>query len=80
MTKLSDPSFAIKQMITAASVKIFMNYFQTIAILNTLNLNWQSDLLEMFNIHKAASGGFQEVVSIECFFKGMNIDFISSIF
>ena len=57
-------------MITAASLKIFMNYSQTIAILNNLNLNWKSQLLEIFNIHKAASGGFQQVVSVECFFTG----------
>ena len=54
-------------MITAASLKIFMNYSQTIAILNNLNLNWKS---QIFNIHKAASGGFQQVVSVECFFTG----------
>ena len=57
-------------MITAASLKILMNYSQTIAILNTLNLNWEVQLLEIFNIHKAVSGGFQEVVSFECFFSG----------
>ena len=59
-------------MITAASLKIFMNYSQTIAILNNLNLNWKS---QIFNIHKAASGGFQQVVSVECFFTGISKDF-----
>ena len=58
-------------MITAASLKIFMNYTQNIAILDSLNLNWESKILEMFNIHRAASGGLQDVVSIECFFDGI---------
>ena len=57
-------------MITSAIVKIFMNYSQTIAILNTLNLNWEGKILEIFNIYKTASGGIQQVVSIECFFTG----------
>jgi hypothetical protein len=30
LNKLKNPSFAIKKMITAASLKIFMNYSQTI--------------------------------------------------
>ena len=76
MTQFTDHSFAIKKMITAAYLKIFMNYSQTIAILNSLNLNWESKLMEMFNIHKAASGGFQNIVAFECFFTGININFI----
>ena len=68
---LSKPSFAIEKMMTSASLKILMNYSQTIAILNSLNLNWENKLLEIFNIHKAASGGFQELVSFECFFTGI---------
>ena len=68
LNQLADESFAVRKMITAASLKIFMNYSQTIAILNTLDLNWENKLLEIFNIHKVASGGFQEVISVECFF------------
>ena len=75
LNQLKNPSFAIKKMITAAALKIFMNYSQTIAILNSLNLNWEGLLLEIFNIHKAASGGFQEVVSLECFFTGICINY-----
>ena len=70
MTNLSDQSFAVKKMITAASLKIFMNYSQTISILNSLNLNWEDKLLKIFSIYKGVSGGFQQVVSIECFFTG----------
>ena len=73
LNQLKDSSFAIKKMMTAASLKIFMNYSQTITILNSLNLNWEQQLLNIFNIHKAASGGFQEIVSLECLFTGINI-------
>ena len=70
-SRFSDPNFVIKKMLTAAHIKIFMNFSQTITILTSLNLNWQGHVLEMFNIHKSASGGFQEVVSVECFFTGI---------
>ena len=80
MSKLSNPTFVIKKMITAASLKIFMNYTQNIAILNSLNLNWESTILEMFNIHKAASGGLQDVVAVECFFTGIFLFYINFIF
>ena len=70
IANFSNQSFAITKMISTASIKIFMNYSQTIAILNSLNLSWEYEILEVFNIHKVASGGFQEIVSIECFMKG----------
>ena len=70
LNKLKNSSFAIKKMIVASSLKIFMNYSQTITILNSLNLNWEGQLLNIFNIHKAASGAFQEVLSLECLFTG----------
>ena len=76
---LSKPYFAIEKMMTSASLKILMNYSQTIAILNTLNLDWEGQLLKVFNIHKAASGCFQEVVSIECFFTGFYFNYFSKI-
>ena len=68
LNRLKNRSFAIKKMIKAATLKIFMNYSQTIAIFNSLNLNWDVQLLNIFNMHKASSGGFQEVASLECFF------------
>ena len=63
-------------MSSAACFKIFLNYSQTISILDSFNLNWDTKLLEIFNIHKVASGGLQEVASIECYFSGMKIDFV----
>ena len=53
---LAKPSFAIKKMVTSASLKIFMNYSQIIAILNSLNLNWEGQILKVFSIHKVSSG------------------------
>ena len=75
LNQLKNSSFAIKKMIIASSLKIFLNYSQTITILNSLNLNWEGKLLDIFNIHKAASGGFQEVLSLECLFTGICIDY-----
>ena len=67
LTQLSDKSYVVKKMITAAYLKIFMNYSQTISIMNSLHLNWDGKLLQLFSIYKSASGGFQQVISIECF-------------
>ena len=72
---LQDRSFAAKKMILGASIKIFANYSQTIAIINTLNLNWNQTLSDMFNFHKVVSGGFQQVISLECLLKGLIIFF-----
>ena len=76
LNQLKNSSFAIKKMIIASSLKIFMNYSQTITILNSLNLNWEGQLLNIFNIHKAASGSFQEVLSLECLFTGIHSVFV----
>ena len=75
LNQFKNSSFAIKKMIIASSLKIFMNYSQTITILNTLNLNWQGQLLNIFNIHKAAAGSFQEVLSLECLITGICLNY-----
>jgi len=72
---LQDRSFAAKKMILGASIKIFANYSQTIAIINTLNLNWNQTLSDIFNLHKIISGGVQQVIPLECFVKGLIIFF-----
>ena len=68
---LQDKSFAIKNMILGAYIKIFVNYSQTIAIIQTLNLNWDQKLSDMFNLHKTASGGVQQVIALECLMTGL---------
>ena len=68
---LQDKSFAIKNMILGAYIKIFVNYSQTIAIIQTLNLNWDQKLSDMFYLHKTVSGGVQQVIALECLMTGL---------
>ena len=70
LTQFSNQSIVLQKIITAASLNIFMNYSQTITIINSLDLNWENQMLEIFNIYRTVSGGFQQIVSIECFFTG----------
>ena len=70
LASLSNQSIVLKKIITAASLNIFMNYSQTITIIESLNLNWESQIMGIFNIYKTVSGGFQQIVSSECFFTG----------
>ena len=67
---LQDKNFVVKKMILGAYIKIFVNYSQTIAIINTLHLNWDQKLSDLFNIHKTVSGGVQQVVALECLLEG----------
>ena len=67
---LQDKDFVVKKMILGAYIKIFVNYSQTIAIINTLHLNWDQKLSDLFNIHKTVSGGVQQVVALECLLEG----------
>ena len=76
MNNLTDHSFVVKKMITTAYLSIFLNYSQTIAILNSLHLNWQSNLIHIFDIYKAIAGGLQEIISIECFMTGFKYYFL----
>jgi len=67
---LKDKNFAIKKMILGAYFKIFVNYSQTIAIINTLHLNWNQKLYDMFNLMKIVSGGVQQIIAVECLTTG----------
>jgi len=67
---LQDKSFAIKTMTLGASLKIFVNYSQTIAIIHSLHLNWDEKLSDMFNLHKTISSGVQQVIGLECLLEG----------
>ena len=75
---LSNKSFAIQKMITAAYLKIFLNYSQTISIINSLHLNWNNEINYMFNLQNTVSGSFQNVISVECLMNG-NFNFITII-
>jgi len=65
-------------MITAAYLKIFLNYSQTISIINSLHLNWNNEINYMFNLQNTVSGSFQNVISVECLMNG-NFNFITII-
>ena len=53
-----------------AHLKIFLNYSQTITIINSLNLNWGQFLTGFFDIQKTVSGGAVQVLILECFIHG----------
>ena len=72
---LKDQNLAIKKMISAAYVKVYVNYSQTIAIINTLQLNWDQQISDIFNVHKVVSGGVQQVIGLECLIQGQNFFF-----
>jgi len=74
---LLNKNFALKRMILAAYVKVFVNYSQTIAIINTLHLNWDQKISDMLNLHKSVSGGVQQVIALECLVEG---NFLCKIF
>ena len=67
---LQEKEFALKTMMLGSYIKILVNYSQIIAILNTLHLNWDQKLSDMFNLHKTISGGVQQVISLECLVEG----------
>ena len=58
-------------MITAAYIKIFLNYSQTISIMGSLHLNWNKELSYIFELQNTASGSFQNAISVECIFNGL---------
>jgi hypothetical protein len=72
---LKDEHFAAKKMISGAYIKVLVNYSQTIAIINTLQLDWDQKLSDLFNLHKTVSGGVQQVIAIECLIKGFKFFF-----
>ena len=61
---------AIKRMIRAAHIKIFLNYSQTLTIINALQINWNIDLSIFFSLNKTISGGAGQILTFECFAKG----------
>ena len=76
---LKKRDYVVKKMIMGASIKILVNYYQTIAILNTLHLNWNQTLLDIFNIQKTFSGGLHQMISVECIIKSLIIIFFSNV-
>ena len=68
--KISNKDFTYKKMLTAAYIKIFINYSQCLSIINSLNLNWNEIFSRFFETHKILSGSVHQVLSLECVFSG----------
>ena len=67
---------AVQHMIKGAYFKIFLNYTQSITIINTLHLNWSALISDFYDVQKTAAGGLQQVIAIECFVNGIILSFI----
>ena len=55
--------------LNSAYMKLLMNYFQMINIINYLELNWHSAIVKFQTTSKTLSGSFFKVISLECLFK-----------
>ena len=80
MKLVKNESFAVRKIINSAYFKIVINYSQTIAILNSLKLNWNEIIAQYFQIHKMASGSIDQILSIECILYGKFMNFFKTIY
>ena len=71
--KFEKKDFAFKTIMLSACMKIFVNYTQSMAIINTLDLNWKEIVSNMFQFHKVASGAVQQMISLECLIQGKKL-------
>ena len=69
-----DQDYAFQKILKTTVIKIFVNYTQNMAIINTLNLNWKDIALNMFKVHQAVSGSLHQIISLECFIRGISIN------
>ena len=69
--KISNKDLIYKKMLTAAYIKIFINYSQCISIINSLKLDWNEIFSKFFQTYKIVSGSFHQVLSLECVFSGI---------
>ena len=53
-------------------MKILMNYFQFINIIQLLELNWHPTFNKLQTVSKTLGGSFFKVVSLECLFQGIS--------
>lgn len=51
-------------------MKILMNYFQIINIINLLEIKWNSAVNDIQIAGKTFSGSFFKVISLDCLFQG----------
>lgn len=70
----------IKECLSSAYLKIFLNYLQMLSISKMLNLNWERSLVTFFQISETVSGSFIKVMNLECLFGGLFFIFLKSFY
>ena len=65
----TDENLTMKRKLNSAYMKVLMNYFQTMNIINILELKWHSAISKFQSASQTLSGGFFKVISLECIFK-----------
>ncbi|CAG9321394.1 unnamed protein product [Blepharisma stoltei] len=69
MYKASIKSSLKPKSIASVYIKIFINYLQMIVITSTFNLNWPSEVLDLFYVQISLDYIYQQIFSFECLFK-----------
>ena len=65
----------ISKMLTAAYLKILMNFFQILAIISFINIHFDSTFYNFVAVQRIFSGSFFNVISLDCLFTGFFILF-----
>ena len=65
---LQKQRFAAEKIMQSAYIKILTNYSQTIAIFNTLQLNWDDRITNFFNVLKTSSCDIHHLIAFECIY------------
>ena len=52
-------------------MKIYVNFAQSISIINTLNLNWNRLIVQMLPFYKILAGNAHNIISFECSIDGI---------
>lgn len=73
---LKNKHYASRKIVSAAVMKIFLNYTQTIAILKNLQLEWGDILSQLFGTVEATGGSINQVYGLDCL---LNIESYASI-
>ena len=59
--------YAIQNVMISATLKIFLNYSQSITIINYLNLDWKILASHIMPFYKVSSGNVSQMMALECF-------------
>lgn len=55
----------------SAFFKIFVNYMQTISIINSLKLNWDDVWSQLFQVQQISSGSLEKVMALDCIYESI---------